>query len=104
MALAEVLFGIDEVLLIPVGAEDFRSCFVQAQCAVGVIAEVMGENDTQRTAVGDFAEMVGGPAGAGVDEHGAGWAADGVYRAAIAEEKEIVAQFFPVHNSIHSYD
>ena len=46
----------------------------------------------------------GTAAGAGVDEYGAGWPADGVYRAAIAEEKEIVAQFFPVHNSIHSYD
>ena len=51
--------------------------------AVRVVAEVVGEQDRNRFALGDFVEMVRGKAGPGVDEHDALRSLDGVHDTAI---------------------
>ena len=78
-----MLLGVDEVFLVPPGAENFDSGFVQSQCAVGVVPEMVGEDDGKRSANSNLTEMLGAAAGAGIDEYGAQRTAHGVYAATV---------------------
>ena len=79
----EVLFRVDEILLVPVRTEYLYPLLVQANGAVRVVAEMVGEEDRYWFAPGDLLEMIGGQAGSGIDEYDALRSVDGVYETAI---------------------
>ena len=74
----EVLFRVDEILLVPVRTEYLCPLLVQANGAVRVVAEMVGEQDRNRFAPGNFVEMIRCQTGTGIDEYDALGSVDGV--------------------------
>ena len=90
-----MLVRIQQVVLIPVGPQDGGAGLVQAQGAVGVVAKVVGEQDGDGFVPRHLRQLVGGQAGAGVDQQGALGSREGIDLAAVLQEEEVGVDFLP---------